>query len=871
MNRLIVTIIFLLFATVGFGRHLKGGFFTYKYISKTGSTITYSVTLTVYMECNATGMQVDETVNFTFFDAGTNTQVRNVPVNLTRQYQLGKTSDEQCITGDQRVCYYKIVIYELGSVELPINDKGYTIAYQRCCRIDGINNLVGSGQIGNTYAITIPGTTVALGAEMNNSAQFHVNDTIVICGNSQFEYPFVATDPDNHTLKYSFCDAWTGGSVNTPAPTTATKPPFSNVPYANGFDGSQPLGPKVSIDPNTGLIKGIAPQAPGEYVVTVCVEEYDGTTLIATTRKELHVKVGDCAPISADLNPSYITCDGYTLTFQNNSTSPEIKTYYWDLGVAGTDNDISTQAINTYTFPDTGTYTVKLVVNRGLACTDSTTTTAKVYPGFFPDFDFAGVCVNKPTRFTDKTSTVYGFVDSWSWDFGNTSSNTDTSTRKDPTYTYTNMSMYSVRLIATNSKGCRDTVIKQVTIIDRPPLSVRFKDTLICNGDPLQLEAIGNGVFSWTPAVNMINENTATPTVAPFSTTKYFVQLDDNGCLNQDSVNVRVVDFVSLKARGDTLICANDTIQLNAVSDGLRFAWSPANMVNNPAIINPKVAPGATTTFTVTAYIGGCTPATDDVTVTVVPYPGANAGQDTVICFGTTAQLNGSIVGTSFSWSPVATLQGATTLSPIAKPINTTAYVLTSRDALSGCPKPNYDTVLVTVLPKIKAFAGRDTSVVVNQPLQFGASGGIDYQWTPTTSLSNPNIANPTGLYNGSFDSIRYKVNVYNEAGCVDSAYVSVRIFKTIPQVFVPTAFTPNRDGRNDYFRPIAVGIKRMEYFRVYNRWGELVFQSVDNESGWDGRIKGKEQGTATYVWLVKGVDYLDKPFFAKGTVTLIR
>jgi gliding motility-associated-like protein len=87
----------------------------------------------------------------------------------------------------------------------------------------------------------------------------------------------------------------------------------------------------------------------------------------------------------------------------------------------------------------------------------------------------------------------------------------------------------------------------------------------------------------------------------------------------------------------------------------------------------------------------------------------------------------------------------------------------------------------------------------------------------------------------------------------------------------VPTGFTPNGDGRNDVIRPIAVGLKQLEYFRIFNRWGEMVFQTSTNGAGWDGRIAGKDQGTNVFVWIVKGVDYTGKSFFAKGTVTLIR
>jgi gliding motility-associated-like protein len=175
------------------------------------------------------------------------------------------------------------------------------------------------------------------------------------------------------------------------------------------------------------------------------------------------------------------------------------------------------------------------------------------------------------------------------------------------------------------------------------------------------------------------------------------------------------------------------------------------------------------------------------------------------------------------------------------------------------------------VLPKINPSAGKDTAVVIGQRLQFNASGGTRYVWAPSIALSRSDIQNPIGVYDGSFDSIRYKVIVTNQAGCFDSAYVTVRIFKTNPKVFVPTAFTPNGDGLNDYVRPITAGISRFEYFRIYNRWGQLVYSSTDTERGWDGRIGGKEQATGTFVWLVKAVDFTGKVFFDKGTITLIR
>ncbi len=105
----------------------------------------------------------------------------------------------------------------------------------------------------------------------------------------------------------------------------------------------------------------------------------------------------------------------------------------------------------------------------------------------------------------------------------------------------------------------------------------------------------------------------------------------------------------------------------------------------------------------------------------------------------------------------------------------------------------------------------------------------------------------------------------------MDSAFITVRIFKTAPQIFVPTGFTPNGDGKNDIIRPVAVGISKLEYFRIYNRWGQLVFSTSINGQGWNGKIKGKDQSSNVYVWIVKGVDFTGKEIIAKGTVTLIK
>lgn len=763
------------------------------------------------------------------------------------------------------VLNYTYATYTM-TVELPNNSNGYTVAYQTCCRINGLINVANS--TGSTYNCVIPGTN-QIPSGNDSSPQFGLPIN-VICKLAPFILNFSATDPDpGDSLVYSLCDAYNGGlavnaGFNDPAP-----PPYGSANYNFPYSGSNPMGTGVVINPQTGIISGTAPDL-GKYVVCVCINVYRNGVLIATHRKDLIVQVSDCQITSAVPMPSFVTCDGFNIQFSHTSTGAN--TVFWDFGDPTTLADTSNADSPSwdYTNAGAGTYTVKFVINRGTSCADSTTRTIGVFPGFFPGFTSAGNCYLNPFQFTDTTRTNYGFVDTWSWNFGDATTLADTSHLQNPQWTYATPGPKTVTLIVSNSHGCQNTIQTIINVLDKPVITLGFTDTLICLNDAITLNANGTGVFSWTPPINIINANTATPTVNPTTDTWYYVNLNDNGCQNRDSVHIRVVAAVSLLARADTTICLGDPVQLNATGNGLLFQWTPAGTLNNPNIVNPIATPvAASTTYQVTATVGSCS-ATDDVTILTVPYPVANAGPDQTICYNTSTLLSGSHNGNSFSWSPTSYLSNPAILNPVVTPPRTVTYVLTVFDN-QGCPKPGRDTIVVTVNPRVRAYAGRDTSVIVGQPLQLFATGGVSYSWTPATGLNNPNIQNPVGTYSANIDTIMYKVVVRDNIGCADSSYVIVRVFQTAPSIFVPTAFTPNGDGLNDVVRPICVGIRKINYFNIYNRWGELVFTTTENEKGWDGRINGVLQSTNVFVWIVSAEDYLGGKYFDKGTVTLIR
>jgi gliding motility-associated-like protein len=429
-------------------------------------------------------------------------------------------------------------------------------------------------------------------------------------------------------------------------------------------------------------------------------------------------------------------------------------------------------------------------------------------------------------------------------------------------------------LISTNSKGCVDTVARSITVRSEPIINLPFKDTLICSIDTLPLIANTSGSVTWTPNYNIINPNSLNPLVYPKDTTTYIITVNEGGCISKDSIKINVLDFIRVDAGLDSAICKTDTFRLHPISQALSYLWSSSSgeVVQNTKY--PLVQPLVKTTYYVMANLGKCQDR-DSIKINPVPYPKVTASPTPAICFGNKVQLNAVIVGSNFSWSPTNSLLNSTTLTPTAGPSKTTTYYISATDTI-GCPKPVKDSIIVNVIPIITVFAGNDTSIVRNQPLQLfvttsSVPANTKYLWTPKTGLSNDTIVNPIATLNGNPNAIRYKVKVTSPEGCFGEDEIAVRIFSTNPEIFIPTAFTPNSDGKNDVLKPILVGITKLDYFKIYNRWGQLVFETNEIGKGWNGTLNGTPQASGTFVFLAQGVDYTGKTIFKKGTVVLIR
>ena len=877
MKKILLTILVFICCLSAFSKHIKGGFFNYQYLGQGLSDPTkknYKVTLTLYMDCSATGGQVDANVNFTIFNGNSSNQFTTIAVDKTNDYLLQKIYDDPCISGDQAICYYRIITYELGSLELPVSPNGYTISYQRCCRIENMDNISSSGSIGNTYTIEIPGTSSPVPDAVKNSSPIYpINDTVVICENSYFKYPFSVTDIDGDSLSYSFCNSFNGGSQSTPSPPTATAPPYSSVPYYSIYSGSSPLGTKVTIDAKTGIISGIAPPIinTGEYAVTVCVSEFRKGIFLGQTRKELHIRVRDCSVTTARLNPIPTSCDGFNLNFSNNATNPSGVDYLWDFGEPSSNSlNASNSASPTHVYKDTGVYILKLRVSIGGLCADSTTAPVKVYPGFFPGFRaLAPLCKGVPVQFTDTTVTKYGNPTGWHWNFGNIAATNDTSKFQNPTYVYSESGTYNVQFIVGNTFGCIDTIYNNVKITNGSSPNLIPHDTLICFVDTLQLKTTNPGTFLWSPNYNINSLTSANPLVSPDVPTKYFVAFTDvSGCTTTDSVFVDVKTKVTINAGNDTTICRTDGLTLSPTGDAVKYNWTPATYLNNATIKNPLANPLVDViTYKVIGSIGKCRDSST-VTIKTLPYPPAYAGKDTTVCFGKSVQLNAS-GGISYQWSPPNFLNDPSISNPLAiNPTVTTQYIVAVKDII-GCPKPAFDTIIVNVTPAVFASAGpADTTVILGEPLYLHGTGGSTYLWSPSTWLNDPHNANPIALPE---DNITYHLKVTSGSNCSDTASIRIKLYKVPPSFYVPTGFSPNNDNNNDILKPILLGMRSLDYFKVFNRSGAKLFSTTQKGSGWDGTFKGSPQDPGTYVWIARGSTFTGEIIIRKGYVVLIR
>jgi gliding motility-associated-like protein len=328
----------------------------------------------------------------------------------------------------------------------------------------------------------------------------------------------------------------------------------------------------------------------------------------------------------------------------------------------------------------------------------------------------------------------------------------------------------------------------------------------------------------------------------------------------------------------DDSICSGAAVMIGASPDTNHFYnWTPGFGLNDSTLSNPIFSTTNLSTsnvvypITVVASYIGCTD-TDRVNVTVYPKTIVNAGKDASVCSSEEILLGEDArPGYTYNWSPPDGLSGTTISNPVfSKPnLGSTdvVYTYTLLASQNGCP--DSAKVSITVYPKTVAVAGVDTIIWQYDTIQFLASGGNAYNWTPNYNLSDASIANP--LAHPEKSTIYYvTVTDKNECSSYDSLYVLVRP-KPFSNFFIPDVITPNGDGINDYWH-----IRDLERYpdntvRIINRWGDEILNQTPYQQNWYGTWKDKDLPGATYYYVIHVKNEQGVEAVFNGPLTVVR
>ncbi len=410
----------------------------------------------------------------------------------------------------------------------------------------------------------------------------------------------------------------------------------------------------------------------------------------------------------------------------------------------------------------------------------------------------AGICADTSLVLTNNSYPFFSAdsIIKWNWDFGD---NKKDSIRNPSPHSYVLPGNYAITLTATDINGCKQKLVKPVTVFPVPKISVFPAIDTICQRDTALLTAFTVDSIMWSPATNIDCINCDTVKVYPNSTTLYIARaMNSAGCKSYDSALVKVFQpFNLVVSPADTTICPGQTIRYNTNTGGITV-WSPSTFLNNNKIRNPIARPTTALTYTVTVVDSvGCFADTAFAVVNMFPSPTVNAGPDKILPYYS-----------SFNISP--------------------AY----------------------------------------------SSDIVQYSWTPSTDLDCSTCPSPSGI---ALRSESYKIEVQNNFGCKAADTIRIFINCLNANLLMPNAFTPNRDGKNDYFYPITRGYRIVKYFVIFNRYGQKVFERKNFDPniatlGWDGRIKDNKYGTTeVFSWFMEAECDLGALMNTKGTVVLIR
>lgn len=344
-----------------------------------------------------------------------------------------------------------------------------------------------------------------------------------------------------------------------------------------------------------------------------------------------------------------------------------------------------------------------------------------------------------------------------------------------------------------------------------------------------------------------------------------------------DSVTLRIYDSLQITLNNrDTGMCGGAPILLS-VSGASEFiyAWAPAAYGNiaNPNDTVTMAYPNFTTNYSVTASFLTCPPVTKSFKVTVEPVPVVNIiAADTTVCLSGPMQLRVDVQPDTFQqftylWGPNLGLDDPFAKEPFYYyPVPADYKFVLAVQTPLGCT--GKDSILIRSKPSAELInVTPDTVIRYGDKIQLFAEGATYYAWTPTKYLDYATIQDPMAE---GLDTVTYRVVGVNQFGCKDTAFIRIGIDYSMIEM-VPSAFTPNGDGRNDVFKLLNANFQKLQEFRVFNRYGQEVFSTNDPAMGWDGNFRGVAQPIGAYNYLIRVSLPNGEVRIYKGDVTLIR
>ncbi len=426
-----------------------------------------------------------------------------------------------------------------------------------------------------------------------------------------------------------------------------------------------------------------------------------------------------------------------------------------------------------------------------------------------------------------------------------------------------------------NLQGCTDTA--SATVLVNPIPVASTSNTTICFGDVATLNAsanLPNGTYLWST-----NETTNSIQVSPGTTTTYSVTYTLNNCTSPSANAIVTVNPIPVVTLSNATICDGDNVTLTATPNltGGSYTWGA---LNTPGGASQTLSPSVDTTLTVIYTLLNCPSLTASGTVTVNPLPIVTFSSNIVegcaplgVTFTATDQTNAS-----YNWSTSNALTGTGSSTTIVFPTGGTYDVTLAATTVNGCFASNSmaNYIYVENLP-IADFES-PISIFTNeaQYVQFSnfSTGATNYVWNFGDGQMSTDVE-PSHIFQNTMNGYTINLIALTDLNCLDSMSVSIG-YQYNELYYIPNSFTPDGDQNNQVFLPIFYsGYDPLNFnMQIYNRWGEVLFETQNVLYGWDGSV-GEEgldaqEGVYTYRIIFKNPD-LDERVVVTGTVNLIR